>query len=376
MTYGYGEPPDEPGPPARGRRRAQPDDDWSAGRPASGPPATGSYRVTGRHGVPGASGGYEPPAPRSAGYARVPAPVEPSYPEPTYPGYPDPGRPSPGRRAATGRAGVAPRQATRTESRAPAGRAPADRLPQKLWMSVLGGAVVVALLAICGVGAYFMIRDDRSGPAGAKAAVDDTATQAQKHDISSQQADPAPLTVAEVFPAATLTPDPAGPAYQVVKSELVAGCKGAAVGDLANLLAAQGCTQVVRATLLSPDKAYVITAGLFNLRDQNAANQTSTGIKASVDGQKGRFTGFDAGGATSVIVKAATQLGWDTQGHYLAYCVVARADGKPIESGDQNTTKIINDLVEVDLKGTVIAARVSPKPTGTPSSQAKASGKK
>jgi hypothetical protein len=234
---------------------------------------------------------------------------------------------------------------------------------------------VVALLAICGVGAFFMIRDDRAGPAGAKAAVDNTASQAQKHDISSQQVDAAPLTVAEVFPTASVTPDPAGPAYPLVKTQLSADCKAAAVGDLATLLANQGCTQVVRGTLVSPDKTYVITTGIFNLRNEASANQASTGIKTVVDGQKGRFTGFDAGGATSVIAKAATQLGWDTQGHFLVYCVIARSDGKPIDANDQNTTKIINDMVEVDLKGTVIATRISPKPA-SPAPTRKASAKK
>ena len=98
---------------------------------------------------------------------------------------------------------------------------------------------------------------------------DDTAKGPTAHDISNQVVDPAPLTVAEVFPAAAIVLQPTGgspaaPAsgasaaasnasYQVVKSELT-DCKNAVVGDLTAMLASAGCAQVVRATLVSPTR--------------------------------------------------------------------------------------------------------------------------
>ncbi|HEY2671395.1 MAG TPA: hypothetical protein VGJ07_13615 [Rugosimonospora sp.] len=233
-----------------------------------------------------------------------------------------------------------------------------DWLPNKLWMSILGGVVVVALVAVGVAGTLFLIHDHGSGSASAHGP-----DQQPKHDISSQQVDPTPLSTAEVFPTATVTPDPAGPAYQVVKSEETGNCATGAVGDLATLMTSQGCTQLVRATLLSPDQVYVITMGIFNLRDKTGAQTADNTINSSVGAKKGRFPGLTAGGATDVIAQAATQLGWDYEGHYLAYCVVARADGKPIDGSDQAATKIINDMVEVDLKGTVIADRITPRPS-------------
>jgi hypothetical protein len=225
-------------------------------------------------------------------------------------------------------------------------------------MSILGGVVAVALVAVGVTGTLFMISDNGSGPASAHAG-------RPKHDISNQQVDPKPLTTAEVFPAATITPNPAGPAYQVIKSEETANCGTGAVGDLATLMTSQGCTQLVRAAVVSPDKTYVITTGIFNLRDKAGAEAADNAIEASIGAKKGRFPGLAAGSGTDVIAQAATQLGWDHEGHFLVYCVVARGDGKPIDASDQAATKIINDLVEVDLKGTVIADRISPRPSPT-----------
>ena len=74
--------------------------------------------------------------------------------------------------------------------------------------------------------------------------------------------------------------------------------------------------------------------------------------------------GIETGGPSDVFAKAATQLGWDIRGHYLGYCVVARADGKAIDAGDQTARQVIDDLVEKYLLGTVIQARTTP-PTGS-----------
>src|SRR6185503_14982454 len=97
--------------------------------------------------------------------------------------------------------------------------------------------------------------------------------------------------------------------------------------DIAALLATGGCSQVVRATLKSPNGQYLITAGVFNLTDEKAAEEAHNGVKPAVDGQRGRFTGMAAGTGTEAIVRAPTQLGWNFRGHFLAYCVIARTDG-------------------------------------------------
>src|SRR5205823_4234928 len=103
------------------------------------------------------------------------------------------------------------------------------------------------------------------------------------------------------------------PGYQLLKTQ-AGDCAPAAVGEPTKVLATAGCTQLVRATLVSADKVFVVTAGLLNLATQAGAQQANDALGTAVGAQKGRFTGFDAGGPSAVFAKAATQLGWDARG--------------------------------------------------------------
>jgi hypothetical protein len=218
------------------------------------------------------------------------------------------------------------------------------------WQTALGAVAVALLVAVCAAGSYFMFTDHSPGggavPAGPTG-----------HDISNRAADAAQLTDVEVFPTPTV-----GAGYQVLpKPQVLTDCKAAAVGEPVKMLSVQDCTQVVRAALLSADRVYVITAGLFNFGTQVNAQQASDSIRDSVGAQKGRFTGLNLGSPPSdVYARAATQLGWDVRGHFLAYCVIARADAKPIDASDQSAHQITDQLVEKYLIGTVLEARVSP----------------
>lgn len=243
------------------------------------------------------------------------------------------------------------------------------------WVPVLAVVATVALLAVCGAGFYVTFLGGKPGDDGKGSA----------HDISSQTVDPVPLTVAEVFPAATITVGTASGAsapasgaasaapgvqpYQVVKTD-AGDCKNAVVGDLVALLDGAGCTQVVRATLLTADQQYVITTGLFNVRDNATAKQVGDGVKGVVDATKGRFSGFMAGGATDVIGRAKTQLAWDTRGHFLIYCVIARADSADPDAKNPAVTQIVTDLVEGYLNETVLTNRTLTPPAQPPSGAA------
>ncbi len=230
------------------------------------------------------------------------------------------------------------------------------------WLTILSAVGVVVVLAVCGLGGYFMINSDRgrpTTPSGAKI------NAVKARDISTRDVDPAPLTEQEVFPAAQIT---AGAAtYQVLKTQ-AGDCPSAATDDLAKLLTQLGCSQVVRGTLKSQDGQFLITAGIFNLKDEASANQAYEQIKPTLDAQKGRFTGLPAGDGTEAIVRAPTTLGWHPRGHFLAYCIVARADSKPIDANDAASKQVISDLVEAHLRDTVIGARavVSPPPSPKP----------
>jgi hypothetical protein len=227
----------------------------------------------------------------------------------------------------------------------------------------VGVLAVAVLVGVCAAGGYIMFSHGNAGGATANGS---PAAPPKPRDITTRQADPAPLTEAELFPAPTVAPTGssastgAAPSYLVVKTQAIPDCKVVAVGEPDKVLATAGCTQGVRATLVSADKTFVITAGLLNLDSQTGAQQANDQLRPAVGAQKGRFNGLDVGGASDVFARAATQLGWDVRGHFLAYCVVARADGKPLDGTDPAANRVIDDLVEKYLIGTVIQARAAP----------------
>jgi hypothetical protein len=109
--------------------------------------------------------------------------------------------------------------------------------------------------------------------------------------------------------------------------------------------------------MTSPDGAYVITAGIFNLGDSTKASAAQSAIKTAINDHKGRFSGLAGGGPTNAIELAAANVAWDIRGHYLTYCVIAKANGSAISADDPRTPLIISDIVESYLGGTVIHKR-------------------
>jgi hypothetical protein len=222
---------------------------------------------------------------------------------------------------------------------------------------------VVALLSVCGLSSFFIVADERQGrDAIASGAAPPTAVP---RDIGSREADPEPLSAAEVFPGEELAIDPTQPAYRVLRTSAGKDCRRAAAGRVAGLLRELGCTQVVRGTLRSSDGQYLVTAGVFNLSDVEGAEWAREKIKPMVEAGQGRFHGLLAGRGTEAIALSSAQVGWHVRGHYLVYCVVARADRKPIADGDQRVGQILTDLLETHLRGTVIERRATAPVSGS-----------
>jgi hypothetical protein len=224
---------------------------------------------------------------------------------------------------------------------------------------VLWSAAVVVALAI-GIGGYVVLR---TGPARSPSHQSEIkAAPTKPRDISTRDIDPAALTEHEVFPGPQITVGAAS--YQVLKTQAT-DCPSAATDDLAKLLGQLGCSQVVRGTLKSGNAQFLITAGVFNLKDEASANQAYESIKPTLDAQKGRFTGLLAGEGTEAIVRAPTTLGWHPRGHFLAYCLVAHTDGTPVAADDAGSKQVISDLVESHLRDGVIGARAVVPPTAS-----------
>jgi hypothetical protein len=227
--------------------------------------------------------------------------------------------------------------------------APAKR--SRTWLTV---AIVLIVLVVAGGGWYYFNRD--SG--GTAVATNNPPTAEQAKRVADQKVDSASLTEAEVFGSGSV-PSSAdgGGSYKIVKTQAASDCKTAVGGDIATVLTSAGCSQVVRATMTSPDGTYVITAGIFNLADSAKASDAQAAIKTAINDRKGRFSGLAGGGTTNVIELAAANVAWDIRGHYLTYCVIAMANGSAISGDDSRTPLIISDIVEAYLGGTVIHQR-------------------
>ncbi|HEX7744776.1 MAG TPA: hypothetical protein VF462_05895 [Micromonosporaceae bacterium] len=227
------------------------------------------------------------------------------------------------------------------------------------------GLSLLAMLAVCGFGSYLIVTDEQRGRQASAAVPRPTALP---KDISSRAADPAPLTVAEVYPSNSIVISPAEPGYRLLRTQASDDCAVATSGGVADLLRGLGCSQVVRGTLKSPNGRYLVTAGVFNLPDAAAADRAHAALKALVDSGKGRFTGLAAGKGTEPVALSSAQVGWHVRGHFLVYCVIARADRTEIRNGDPYARQILFDIIELHLRNGVLERRAfvpAEGPTGS-----------
>jgi hypothetical protein len=233
------------------------------------------------------------------------------------------------------------------------------------WVALLSAIAVVVVLGACGMGTWFILKDEQNGPDSAKSS---SASGPKKRDISTREVDPEPLTEAEVFPNNNIVAVATEPPYVIMATKRSDDCKVAATEELATLLVNAGCNEVVRATMKSPNQEYLITAGVFNVSSEKVAAQAFEGIKPIVDGQKGRFAGMSvgAGTGTDALVRAPTQLGWNYKGHFITYCVIARVDGNNFAQGDPYPNQITFDIVETYLDNGIIENRAVIQPEATP----------
>jgi len=219
-------------------------------------------------------------------------------------------------------------------------------------MIALSVIAAVVVIATCGLGSYMLVKDDSTVVGASPTPSPTVATR----DLDDRKTDPAAMRVADVFPSANVpAADPTVPPYKRMgKAQVSKDCRVGATNDVGKLLRSLGCNQVIRATLASPDGAYYLTAGVFNLRDNAACLKANESIPRLVQAGKGRLSGYVTNDASRVMGRAPTQLAWDARGHFLVYTVIARADAKEITDGDPNVRVIVYDIVEKYLRDKVI----------------------
>jgi hypothetical protein len=241
----------------------------------------------------------------------------------------------------------------------------------KPYMVAISAIAIVAVLAACGLGSYLLVHDD-SKVVTVDPAV--TATAATRN-IASRQTDGAIMKASDVFPTTKITTtDPSVPPYKRLGDVQVdSNCRIAGTAEVGQLLLTAGCNQVIRATFISPDGTYYITAGIFNLTDSTAASNAKDQLSKIVSATN-RLTGYITTPSTQVLYRSPTNLAFYAQGHFLLYVVIARTDGAESKPDDPNIKVIVYDVLEHYLRDTVLV-KWAVGPTASASASAAASGR-
>ena len=232
------------------------------------------------------------------------------------------------------------------------------------WPKVVAALAAVVVLAGLLAGSYLLVR--RTGGNGQPAAGPSThahpttgspTPERSPIDVTTRTTDPRPLSVSEVFGDDELRPDAGRDAvYRVLaRGTELRHCADAASGQVGAVLGRYQCSQVIRATVSTPSKGYVATAGIANLADSDGAQDATDAIKKLGKSGHGAFTALPAPGAKG-LATAPTVFTLQPYGHYLLYVVVGRTDGSA-PKGDATTQQIVTDLVSGYLTGVVDARR-------------------
>jgi len=217
-------------------------------------------------------------------------------------------------------------------------------------MSGLGALIVTSIVVLS---AFFIIADELRGPGGESAAPPVAVPQG----ITSRTSDTAPLTLRELFPGAEIRIGSGAAPYQLTMTHIDTDCPIATTGELGALLDEHGCSQVVRAGLGSPFAGYRVTAGLFNLADEDGAALVSDRVGTLVESGRGSFAAM-GGLGSDPFAEPLAQVAWQHRGHFLAYCVIVRPDGQLVTNSDPYARRIAADLVERYLSEEVVGRRM------------------
>jgi hypothetical protein len=241
-----------------------------------------------------------------------------------------------------------PRTRARLRRRAP-------REPERAAQFLTTGLAALIVLALTGLIGFFIVAEERRGsPAGA------SATPQPTDELGSRAADPAPLTLQEVFPDPAEVRPAGKPAYRITMTHIDNVCRTATTGTLGAVLEDRGCTQVVRASMAAPYGGYEVTAGLFNLADAAGAAAVEDRVRKLVETGDGSFAAMAVGElGTDPATPPTSLVGWHNRGHYLLYCVITRPDGRMVPNDDPTAARITTDLVDDYLNSTVLGRRRS-----------------
>ncbi len=227
---------------------------------------------------------------------------------------------------------------------------------------VLLGVAIVALLTAGGVGVGLLLSSGQSPddtttapPTGEPTPSTSPSTQPASDtppppspgatgtnvDISARASDPAPLTVAEVFPGKAISFN--GATYTVHGTEAATDCKKASDATLGPALATAGCNQIVRATVSDPSNQYLVTIGIANLPTRLAADDVYERVEdPAKNGYFARLSG--TGPAKDFAANRDTVVGSLARGHYVIFAIAGRPGTTGASLADEQLKTALRDL--------------------------------
>lgn len=224
------------------------------------------------------------------------------------------------------------------------------QLPQhKPWVIAIGVITVAVFLGACSFGTWTLLRSEEN--------VGDVLPTSTivKRDISTRDIDSVPMTVADVFPDEQIVATDGAVYPRIGPVQASEDCRGAATrGEVRNLLASM-CSQMIRASFVSADSRYFLTAGILNLPSLAEATTFSRQVAAATS-ESGTLAGYNSDAAVQILYSGPARVTMEVRGHFLLYVVVVRQDGKKLDETDNTGVEIISyDILKKYLRDTVMA---------------------
>lgn len=243
----------------------------------------------------------------------------------------------------------------------------AARPPRSRRKLLIGGMAVLLLVAALGGTAVYALNGHgkpvaaRSAPptsAPSRARPSPSPTLGKWQHIATRAADPAPLTVGELYPEAVSS---SNGSYDRAAGRMDTNCAHALFGTALKSAAKKSkCTQVARASYVSSDGKLMGTIGVLNLVSYQAATKVGKVVGSN------EFIGPLAGsrGPTRSIAKGTGLVQAEIKGHYLILTWAEYANlHQPSKSHDRTVlVTFSNDLIQLTANRSLTNRMVTGQP--------------
>ncbi|MFF4222921.1 hypothetical protein ACFYZH_08625 [Streptomyces abikoensis] len=248
---------------------------------------------------------------------------------------------------------------------------------RRKWLLIGGGALATAAVAaIVATAVVLSDKGDKDLPAAEKlpsasaGTPEPTFSKAAtpppnpREFISSQEKDTAPLTVKTLFPHSKPSLDKR--VYKRAAQDTATDCASVAQGGLGQVLADNGCRQVLRSTYVRDGVAVTVGVAVFDTKAAaDKAKEQSTGNIAPL-------TGDDA---ASFCQGTACRLSANAEGRYTYFTIAGFTNGSAVTPDDTKALQAGRDVAGYTFRRIMAranaqaAAAASPQPSGKPSAK-------